>query len=291
MNKKMPFVNSKFASLHENPSQTYRTLDSVQEMFVGASMRCAYAFFTFAFYMTAEHLSDFDWSVILTLGSVFHTLGWYALLHKIMEQKSVAGVSLHTVELLIVVYVFRLWTTTRRSGYLPVDSSGDGFYQAADFVGLAIALVIRRCMVRTHRTTYDERADTLNLRKALPLCVFMAVFIHGDLNDSFIFDTLYYVSVNVETLAMMPQLWMFTQECGEIDGMTSHFVVMQTLGRICSVIFWWYGMGEIGEYTTYNVAGVYLMFAHVAQVLQSLDFTLYYAKAQLTGARMVLPGL
>jgi uncharacterized protein with PQ loop repeat len=241
--------------------------------------------------MTAEHFSDFDWSVILTLGSIFHTLGWYALLHKIMEQKSVAGVSLHTVELLIVVYVVRLLTTTRRSGYLPVDSSGDGFYQTADFVGLAIACVIRRCMVHSHRTTYDELADNLKLRKALPWCVLMAVFVHGDLNESCIFDTLYYLSVNVETIAMMPQLWMFTQGGGEIDGMTSHFVVMQTLGRVCSMVFWWYGMAEIGEFTTYNVAGVYLMFAQVAQVLQSLDFTFYYTKAQLTGARMVLPGL
>ena len=43
-------------------------------------------------------------------------------------------------------------------------------------------------------------------------------------------------------------------------------------GRICSLIFWWYGVAEIGEFATYNVAGVYLMFAQVVQVLQSLDF-------------------
>merc|ERR1719271_997421 len=99
-------------------------------------MKCVYAFFGLMFYLFAESVSDLDWSVILTFGSIFQMLGWFALLHKIMEQKSVAGVSLHTVELLIVVYALRLWTTTRRSGYLPVDSSGDGFYQAADFVGL-----------------------------------------------------------------------------------------------------------------------------------------------------------
>ena len=30
--------------------------------------------------------------------------GWYALLHKILKQKSVAGVSLYTVEMLIAAY-------------------------------------------------------------------------------------------------------------------------------------------------------------------------------------------
>ena len=31
-------------------------------------------------------------------------------------------------------------------------------------------------------------------------------------------------------MALMPQLWMFTKGDGHVDGMTSHFVVMQTLG-------------------------------------------------------------
>ena len=125
----------------------------------------------------------------------------------------------------------------------------------------------------------------------MPFCVGAALLIHGDLNDCFIFDTLYYISVNVETLALMPQLWMFTKGDGQVDGMTSHFVVMQTLGRICSLVFWWYGMTEIGEFTTYNVAGIYLVGALFVQVLQSLDFLYYYMKARLTGAKMVLPGL
>merc|ERR1719198_2050945 len=254
-------------------------------------MKIVYAFFALAFYLTAEHLSDLDWSVILTFGSIFQTLGWYALLHKIMKQNSVAGVSLHTVELLIVVYAVRLWTTLMKSGYLPVDSSGDGVYQAADLIGLAIACGTWKCLTDSHRNTYDEQADTLELRAFLPGCVMVALVIHGDLNDCFIFDTLYYVSVNVETLAMMPQLWMFTQGDGQVDGMTSHFVVMQTFGRLCSLIFWWYGMTEIGEFTTYNVAGIYLVACLCAQVLQSLDFMYYYAKARLLGSRMVLPGI
>ena len=287
----MPILSTKFASLHENDSKKDKTLDSVHDMFVGASMKIVYAFFALAFYLTAEHLSDLDWSVILTFGSIFQTLGWYALLHKIMKQNSVAGVSLHTVELLIVVYAVRLWTTVMKSGYLPVDSSGDGLYQAADFIGLAIACGTYKCLTETHRRTYDAQADSLDLKQYLPFCVGAALLIHGDLNDCFIFDTLYYISVNVETLALMPQLWMFTKGDGQVDGMTSHFVVMQTLGRICSLVFWWYGMTEIGEFTTYNVAGIYLVGALFVQVLQSLDFLYYYMKARLTGARMVLPGL
>merc|ERR1719160_948663 len=158
----MPFVTSKYTSLHEDHSQRVETLDSVQDMFVGASMKCVYAFFMVAFYMTAEHLSDLDWSVILTFGSIFQTLGWYALLHKIVKQKSVAGVSLHTVKLLIIVYAVRLWTIVMKSGYLPIDSSGDGLYQAADFFGLVIACGTWKCLTDSHASTYDKSYDTLD---------------------------------------------------------------------------------------------------------------------------------
>jgi uncharacterized protein with PQ loop repeat len=287
----MPIVTSKYTSLYDDCSKKDERLDSVHDMFVGASMKFVYVFFMFAFYLTAEHVSDLDWSVILTFGSIFQTLGWYALLHKIIKQRSVSGVSLHSVELFIVVYAVRLWTTIMKSGYLPVDSSGDGLYQAADLIGLAIACGIWKCLTDTHRSTYNSHTDTLDLRKCLPCCVLVALLIHGDLNDCFIFDTLYYIAVNVETLALMPQLWMFANGDGQVDGMTSHFVVMQTFGRVCSLVFWWYGMTEIGEFTTYNVAGIYLVVALAAQVLQCLDFTFYYAKARITGARMVLPGL
>jgi len=286
----MPIVSSKYASIHEAKPEN-ASLDSMQDMFVGASMKFVYASFALFFYLFAERMSDLDWSVILTMGSIFQTLGWYALLHKIMKHKSVAGVSLNSVKLLIIVYAVRLWTTVAKSGYLPVDSSGDGLYQAADFFGLVIACGTWKCITDTHASTYQESQDTLDLSKHVPLCVLMAVLIHGDLNDSFVYDTLYYISVNVETMALMPQLWMFTQGDGQVDGMTSHFVVMQTLGRICSTAFWWFGMVEIGEFTTYNVAGKYFIGCLILQVLQSLDFLYYYLKARVTGARMVLPGL
>jgi hypothetical protein len=286
----MPIVSSKYASIHEASPQN-ASLDSMQDMFVGASMKCVYAFFALFFYLFAERMSDLDWSVILTIGSIFQTLGWYALLHKIMKQKSVAGISLQSVKLFMIVYAVRLWTTVVKSGYLPVDSSGDGLYQAADFFGLVIACGTYKCITETHTSTYDKSYDTLDLYMYVPLCALLAVVLHGDLNDSFIYDTLYYLSVNVETMALMPQLWMFTKGDGHVDGMTSHFVVMQTFGRICAIAFWWFGMTEIGEFTTYNVAGKYFLGCLFMQVLQSLDFMYYYVKARLTGARMVLPGL
>jgi len=286
----MPIVSSRYTSILED-SKKNDSLNSIQDMFVGASMKFVYAFFGLMFYMFIERVSDLDWSVILTIGSVFQTFGWYALLHKIMKQKSVAGVSLNSVDLLIIVYAVRLWTTMQKSGYLPVDSSGDGLYQAADFFGLVIAIGTRKCLTEYYPATYDKTHDTLDLLKFVPLCVILAVVIHGDLNDCFVYDTLYYVSVNVETMAMMPQLWMFTMGDGSVDGMTSHFVVMQTLGRICSTAFWWFGMVEIGEFSTYNIAGKYFLMCLFLQVIQSLDFMYYYLKARITGAKMVLPGL
>jgi hypothetical protein len=292
----MPLTSSTYTSLETvvgpglDRVVSKEQLESFHAMFVGCSMKFVYAFFVFVVYVNTQHIS-MDWSVILTLGSIFQTLGWYALLHKIMRQKSVAGVSMYTVEMLMVAYAVRLWSTMMKSGYLPMDSSGDGVYQAADLIGLGIAYGTWQCITETHKGTYEWHLDTLDLRSAMPVCVVLAVLIHGDLNDCFFFDSLYYVSINVETLAMMPQLWMFTKGGGQVDGMTSHFVVMHTLGRLCSLLFWWDAVGEIGRDTKYNLAGKYLILSLLLQVLQALDFMYYYMRARLTGEKMVLPGL
>ena len=42
-------------------------------------------------------------------------------------------------------------------------------------------------------------------------------FIHADLNRSFLYDTIWAASTNLDTVAMLPQLWMMTRIGGEVE--------------------------------------------------------------------------
>jgi hypothetical protein len=237
--------------------------------------------------------SDGDYSSVLTFGSLIQCFGFYMLFIKVKYHKSVAGLSARTLELYIVVYMCRLSSTLFRVGYLPVDSSGDWVYQLADVLSLCIAAMTLRCIRTTHRCTYQDAFDTLDLRVMVIPCTVLAMCIRGDLNESIFFDTMWATSMNLETIALLPQLWMIMKKGGEVDGMTSHFVAAIAAGRMCALAFWYHGYTELAvmdsNKNTSNVAGKQLLLMHVLQVLVSLDFLGHYAVALVRNKRMVVP--
>jgi hypothetical protein len=237
--------------------------------------------------------SDGDYSSVLTFGSLIQCFGFYMLFVKVKYHQSVAGLSARTLELYIVVYLCRLTSTLFRVGYLPVDSSGDWVYQMADVLSLCIAAITLRCIRTTHRSTYQDAFDTLDLRVMVLPCSILAMFIRGDLNESIFFDTMWATAMNLETITLLPQLWMIVKKGGEVDGMTSHFVASVAAGRMCALAFWWHGYTELevvdSNQQTSNIAGKHLLLMHILQVLASLDFLAHYAVAFVRNKRMVIP--
>ena len=87
-------------------------------------------------------LSDGDFSFMLTTGAMVRTLGFVVLASKSVTQKSVAGISLKTLQLYAVVFSLRLSSILFFEGYLPFDASGDWFYQVNEVIGLLCVLFI-----------------------------------------------------------------------------------------------------------------------------------------------------
>lgn len=237
-------------------------------------------------------ISDIGFSSVLTLGAAFQCLGFYTLLVKVERAKSVAGISSKTVHLYAAVLFTRLGSTCIYSGYLPVDSSGDFLYQLLDIVSLFLVLQLIKCIDITYPSTYQDTEDTMEVSRMSIIAVVFAILIHGNLNDSFIFDSMWTMSTNLDTVAMLPQLWMVVK-LGEVECLTSHFVALLIASRACSFAFWFYGYKELRESAygpnSINLAGLQLLAAHALQLLMSLDFLFYYVKARIKGGRMQLP--
>lgn len=231
-------------------------------------------------------------SSILTVGAALQTLGFYALLVKVQRTKTVAGISLKTLRIYAAVLTLRLFSTLCHNGYLPADSTGDYLYQLMDLVSLSFVLGLIRCMTTNYRPTYEDCFDTMEVIRVIPSCFVLAICIHGHLNDSFLFDSMWTLSMNLDTIAMAPQLWMLAKQ-GEVECMTSHYVVALFLSRACSFYFWFYGFRELTPKlrspVRVNVAGFQLITAHALQLVLSLDFLFYYVKARVRGGRMRLP--
>jgi len=229
-------------------------------------------------------------SSTLTLSAGLQCLAFVLLTMKVQTQRAITGLSGKMLAMYAMTLCFRLSSTVWLNGYLPVDKTGDWAYQAIEICSLAMVAYLMRCIFVTHRATYQEQHDSLpvKLQNLVMGCFILAVVIHPNLDRRTLFDILWTTGCYLETLSMVPQLWMLSK-IGEVEALTSHFVVLSVLARVPSLIFWYRGFAELRPADGgFNFPGWAVMGAHVMQLLLSCDFIFLYVR-NFRRSRMALP--
>jgi len=275
-------------------------MDFVEEIVEGKEKKMAnitvlfsYLVFIGCVLVVGKEFSDRDFSAVMTLGSGVQCFGFYLLLHKVKVQNSVAGISSKTLQMYVLVLMFRLSATLFKNGYLPVDKSGDFVYQSADVASLLILLQLIYCVQKRNKATYQSEYDDLPIWRALPGCLVLGVVLRGSLNHSLYYDTMWCTAMNIDTIAMLPQLWMLVRKGGEVEALTSNFIASIFFSRLCVLSFWWQGYAEINSKPDCPsvLSGYWVVVAHSIQVLLSLDFMYHYCVSSSSGSSACCNGL
>jgi len=240
-----------------------------------------------------QSFHDIGLSTLMTLSLGLQLFAYACVLLKVVQQKSVAGLSGKALTMQAVSLVLRLSSTTWLKGYIPVDTTGDWLYQILDVAALCMALQLLYFVYKKHRKTYQEDCDSFNVGNTMIVCFVLAVLVHPDLNARPIFDTLWTAGLYIDVVAMLPQLWMMSKIGGEVEALNCHYVGAVAVSRCVSLIFWFYGFVELAPLDgSFNLAGWAIITAHVIQVLLLLDFLFVYIKACMNSGynpRMTLP--
>jgi len=255
---------------------------------VNAGIGLVYCLFAFCWLVVWTKHSDKDFSSVLTAASVVQLLGFLALTIKVRGTKSVAGISSSTLEMYALFFVTRLASTTIKSGYIPVDKSGRYVYQMVDFLCLLVVLQLLYCIHKTYKWTYQKDGDSMSIVPLIPPCVLLGFFVHADLNRSEVFDTIWAVSTNIDTVAMIPQLWMMQKIGGKVEGCTAHFTAALVASRTLSTIFWWTAYADLAD-DGLHLAAQMILVANGIQLLLAADFMYYYCSARFQGTSIQLP--
>merc|ERR1712066_311681 len=120
----------------------------------------------------------------------------------IESSKSVRGVSLKMMECYIVVFFCRLTAIVPFEGYLPFDKSGDWLYQVCEAFCLCLAAAI-------------------------------ALVMHPHLNNNLPSDISWAFALYLESVTVLPQLFMFMKEA-RAQPHTAHFLAAQATSRLMS---------------------------------------------------------
>lgn len=246
--------------------------------------------FMFIVYMT---LSSGDFSFILVLSSIAQMASFLIICLKVYSSESCSGLSLNTLICYLIILVSRLSSTIFYSGYLPSDDAGDWFYQLCEVFSLILILINIFFITRAYKDTSEsENDDSIDYKYLAIPALILGLLIHTHLNNNILTDVAWSFSMYLEGAAIFPQLHLFRQKSGNIESFTSHYVSLQGLSRLFTLMFWWYTYDELNDendesfsfFHTYT--GYFIIASQILQLILMLDFYYYYFKALFKGEKM-----
>lgn len=250
----------------------------------------AYCVFAVILVFAAKFLSDLKFSAIITCGAAVQCLGFCLLRLKVRKQRGVVGISSKTLQLFVCAYTCRLFSTLQYNGYLPVDRSGDWVYQLCEVVALLVAVSLLASMHSVHEASYESHHDTCKIQWFLIVALALAYLIHPSLNNRRTPDMAWTAALYLESVAMVPQLFMMTKKGGEVESLASHYIACVFVSRVLMMCFWFRSYPELKPKTAdFNLPGYGVMGAQMLQLVLFGDFMYYYVKSWKDASRMVLP--
>lgn len=153
--------------------------------------------------------------------------GFGILNYRMWTAKSGKGLSIKSLELYTLTFITRLLSILWLQGCLPFDKSGDWFYHFVEIFSLVLVLLALYGMFGPLLPTYDEKNDkfgNLSIPSEFGIiyivapCVILAVLFHPALNREAFSDTCWTLSMYLEALAMLPQVYMFQRQASGEGG-------------------------------------------------------------------------
>lgn len=247
-------------------------------------------------------LSDRDFSFLLTYGAFCRCFGLGILVTRLIQSSSARGVSLKSLQLYIIVFASRLISILRHSGYLPFDKTGDWFYHVVEVLSLMFVSTAVYLVSSKHVASYDDKFDAfgnlhipskLGALYLLVPCALLAAIMHPSLNNEWFSDSAWTLSMYLEAVAILPQLYMFQRkaadEGGAVEWSISHFVFALGFSRVSELIFWIFSYKELSSTSTSSYVGPLVVFTQIVHLLIMGDFFYYYVRSIRKGGAMELP--
>jgi len=249
-----------------------------------------YAVFGVILCFGAKFLTDWTFSALITLAAAVQCLGFCLLRLQLRKQRGAQGVSSRALQLFLIMYCCRLYSTLQYNGYLPVDRSGDWVYQATDLTALIVVVSILMSVHGQHEKTYEKDMDTCSIYAFIAGCLVLAYFVHPHLNNRKIPDMAWTAALYLESIAMVPQLFQLTKKGGEVENLAGHYIACVFVSRLMMLSFWANSYVELKpKGSEFNFPGYGVIGAQLLQVVIFGDFMWLYFAAVRTRAKLILP--
>mmetsp|Transcript_67955 Transcript_67955/g.167847 ORF Transcript_67955/g.167847 Transcript_67955/m.167847 type:complete len:315 (-) Transcript_67955:325-1269(-) len=219
---------------------------------------------------------------ISLLAELLRTFGVVLLVLRIVKKtQSVTGLSLKTQQLYTGVFATRLM--------FKVIYEQDYMYSIIETIAVALTGYIVYLMRGPHKATYQAESDTFKEQYILIPCLILAVVLHPNVTKRYLINVLWAFSTYLESVALLPQLFVFHSASRTVDNMTSLWIVSLFLSRVLECAFWIIALFFKGYRQAWGSIVWYVIITEIVHTLILMDFVRNFYKCYKQGMNMLLP--
>jgi len=213
-------------------------------------------------------------NIFRIIADLLHLASIVLLLLKIETQRSVAGISLKTQILYVIVFSSR---------YLDLFFSYIDLYNTLMKIFFLSSSYYVVYLIKTRfKASYDKNVDKFPAQYLVGGCFLLSLIFNEGIGFEW-WEIIWAFSIVLEAVAILPQLFML-QATGEVENITSHYVFALGGYRALYILNW------IVRYFTEGYVSWLAWTAGVIQTVLYADFFYYYFQSKLYGTgRLVLP--
>lgn len=259
----------------------------------------AYFLFVVLLLFVYHLASDGDFSFTLSLAGLVRLFAFMLLLSHLAIDKTAAGVSAKSLVLFAITFFCRFWGVYLGPGYLPVDRSGD-YLPLIEAISFLITIATLVFVLVINRSTYAREEDSFGKyvipnvphvfgpMYLLTPALVLALIFHPSLNNDKISDISWTLALYLESVAVIPQLFMFQKSTKPVERWTAHYVFTLAVARFLSFVFWASSYHELSskqdKYVTGGWVGMLVVFFEIVGLLILADYSYYWFISAKSGS-------
>merc|ERR1711907_733103 len=135
-----------------------------------------------------------------------------------------------------------------------------------------------------YKDSYDPTTDSLNHLYLILPALGVALILHPNLNAFMPSDVAWAFALYLESVTVLPQLFMFMRE-GKAEAFTSHFLATQATSKLISFVFWASSFSELAnnDNDLKSFVGHWVVAMELVQLLVMGDFIYHYVRCLQQG--------
>ena len=184
-------------------------------------------------------ICDKENSLYFVLSSMAQTLSLVIIMLRVTQYQSCSGISINYLICFIIVLITRLITNIFSSYDIQIGLINSIFLYISQILSLLICLYLLYLIFFEYPETSDKMIDNkMPFYYLIIPTFFVAILFKPYIFRNWFFDLMFIYSIILESVAIYPQIILFSTKKGEIETYTSNFIAFQGLSTIFVLIFW-----------------------------------------------------